>query len=59
MNKNEIFVQGVVAGVILSAFVGVAVSFIIRGWRAWRRKPKRDLGGAHSDENERLNPKRW
>jgi len=55
MNKNEIFVQGVAAGVILSVFVGVIVSFIIQGWRAWRRNPKRDLGGAHRDENERLN----
>jgi hypothetical protein len=55
MNKNEIFVQGVVAGVILSAFVGVIVSFIMRGWRALRPKLKRDLRGAHSDENKRLN----
>ena len=55
MNKHEIFVQGVAAGIILSVFVGVIVSFIINGWHAWRRKPKRDLGGAHRDENERFN----
>jgi hypothetical protein len=56
MNKNEIFVQGVVAGVILSALLGVIVSFILRGWHAWRRKPKRALGGAHSDEHQRFHP---
>ena len=49
MNKNEIFVQGVAAGVILSAFVGVVVSFIIRGWRALATKAKTRWGAGYRD----------